>query len=78
MNTFHRAGVIALVVGMLWLPTTPIHAQSFSQADISEQNRAVLVAAVGTLEQHLKLLQMLFINQLEARIDVLEAQLANT
>lgn len=54
---------------------------SFAQAalnsneQVDTQKKEVLVAVVNTLEQHLKFLQMIFIQRLETRVTHLQALL---
>ena len=62
-----------LFVGVHSTPT--VQAATISDADVSEQNIAVQLALVNALEEHLKLLQMIFIQRLEAQVAALQAQL---
>lgn len=59
-----------ITVFSVHLPTADA---AFSQADINEQKRAVLLELVDTMEEQLNLLQMLYINRLEAQVQYLQA-----
>jgi pantothenate synthetase len=74
--SLRMAGVCTVVIMLFSLLATPAFAQSFSQSAIDEQKRLILVEMVSTLEQHVKLLQMLIINQLEAEVARLQADIA--
>lgn len=55
---------------------TPVHAQSITNEQVREQQRTVMFELVGVLEEQVKLLQMLYIQRLEANIARLEAQVS--
>jgi hypothetical protein len=52
-------------------PTT--QAALITDDQVNEQNRTVLLSVVTTLEEHLKLIQMLYIQKLEARVSYFES-----
>ena len=52
----------------------PAHAQTFTNEEIAEQKRVVLLEMVDTIEAHLNLLQMIFIQKLEREVAYLQAQ----
>ncbi len=52
------------------------HAELITNAQINEQNRVVLIGMVEVLRSDIKLLQMLFIRKLEARVEYLKGQLS--
>lgn len=62
---------LMLFFGMQQTPT----AQAVSDADIRAQTIVVQTAMVDTLHEHLRLLQLVFIQRLEARVAALQAQL---
>lgn len=64
---------VTLIIMNVFLSTA--QASAITQPQINEQQRVVLVEIVDVLEEHLKLLQMQWIQQLEARVTWLQAQL---
>jgi hypothetical protein len=72
----HRVGICVLAIILLWSPLYQVHAQIFTDEQIQEQEKVVLVEFASTLEEQLKLVQMLFINQLKARLTELQNQSA--
>jgi hypothetical protein len=52
-------------------------AQLISDRQVEEQKREVFLAIVDSLQEHVKLLQMILIQRLEAQVNNLETLIAN-
>lgn len=72
IKTFHYVTVwFAVVVCIISLTIPTTHA-AFSESELTQQKQGVHESLVTTLTEHLKLLQMIYINQLEQRILLLK------
>jgi hypothetical protein len=67
------ASLSALVIIFFAASVHATHAAYITDSQVQEQKRTVLVAVVDTLEAQLKLIQMLYIQKLEARVAYLES-----
>ena len=74
---FGLAMVFATTVGVTLLHPTPVAANTISAAMVEEQKLVVYRSLVETITEQVKLLQMMYIRQLQAQITALEAQLDN-
>ncbi len=72
--TLCSAFVSVLALVLLWLPTAPAHAYIFTQNELDDQKEVVTNELTQTMEEQLKLLQMIFINLLDERLEQLERQ----
>ncbi len=72
VNPLGIFATLVLIAGMLFAPLT--HAQTITQSQIDEQKRVVLSEILSTLQEHYKLLQMIYIKQLEAKLIQLQNQ----
>lgn len=68
---------LILAISLLFASNVvPVHAQSaVSDQQISDQKLAVMGELVGALSEHVKLMQMLVIRQLESHVRTLQAQI---
>lgn len=64
---------IFMVFVLFFGNTSSAQAQLISNKQIENQNREVLLAVVVATEKHLNLLQMIFIQRLEAQVKHLQA-----
>lgn len=53
------------------------HAELINNAQVEGQTKEVFLAIVGTLQEHVKLLQMVLIQKLETQVEHLESLAAN-
>jgi hypothetical protein len=67
------ASLGALVIILFAASVHTTNAALISDSQVDSQKRAVLVSVVDTLENQLKLIQMLYIQKLEARVAYLES-----
>lgn len=75
MNYITKIITGALFTLMLFFGLQAPMAQAVSDADIRSQTTAVQTALMDTLQEHLKLLQLVFIQRLEAEVATLQARL---
>lgn len=61
-----------VVFSFAFLPVDRVQAQLITNEQVDEQKREVMVHIVDTLEAHLRLLQMVMIQRLEAQVAHLE------
>jgi len=67
--------VAILAFGMLFVPVA--NAEMITKEQVEQQEIQVKVQLVRTLEEQVKLLQMMVIRHLEARVVLLQAQQSN-
>ena len=64
-----------VAVGLIVTPLSVVQAQLISNQQVAEQKREVLFGLVEAMQEHVKLLQMLVIQKLEADVALLQARL---
>jgi len=75
MRTFIIPMVVALVFAVgAFAPSVNVHAALITNSDVSEQKAVVHESIRLAMFEQVKLIQMIFIQLLEERIEVLEAQ----
>jgi len=79
----HKFKLLRSVLGMSVVVILFFGHISFTQAalisdeQVAEQKKEVLLSIVGTLQEQVKLLQMILIQKLEAEVKHLEGRIAN-